>query len=87
MRNVFFLSRSIQDQQLVLEKQGFGPARAPLGSHGPDRRGDEMNDQGEPIAHAANNVWSWPRSQVCTSVADRGRIASRHGQAMMSKSS
>jgi hypothetical protein len=54
------LSRSIQDQQPMLQKKRFGDDYAgTAGSHGPDRRDDEMSYRDEPIPHTANDDRGW----------------------------
>jgi hypothetical protein len=64
----------------MLQKKRFGDDGAgTTRSHDLDNRDDQMSHQGEPIAHAANNGRSWPRSQVYDSLAECGRIATRHG--------
>jgi len=58
------LSRSIQDQQLMLHKKRFGDdCTGTARSHGPDRRDDQMSDQDEPIPHTANADRPWPELQ------------------------
>lgn len=75
-------SRSVQNQQLMLQKARFGDDCAGTGrGHGPDRRDNEMSHQGEPIPQAANNDWGCLRSQDYGSVLNCGRLAIRHGQA------
>jgi len=51
-----FPARSIQDQQLMLQKKRFGDDRAGTSrSHDPDDRDDQVSHQDEPIAHAPND--------------------------------
>jgi hypothetical protein len=50
------LSRSIQDQQLLLQEKRFGDDGAGTArTHDPDRRDDQVSHQNEPIAHTAND--------------------------------
>jgi hypothetical protein len=51
-----FSARSIQDQQLMLQKKRFGDDRAGTSrSHDPDDRDDQVSHKDEPIAHAPND--------------------------------
>ena len=75
------LSRSIQDQQLMLQKKRLGDDCAgTAGSHGSDRRDDQMSHQDEPIPHTANNDRAGRKLQDYEPVANCVRISIRHGQ-------
>lgn len=74
------LSRSIQDQQLMLQKKRFGnDCAGTAGSRGSDRRDDQMSHQDEPIPHTANDDRAGRKLQDYEPVADCVRISIRHG--------
>ena len=74
------LSRTIQNQQLVFQKQGFGDDCAGTArDHDPDCRDNEMSDQDQPIPHAVNNDRGRRGWQDCDSAVNCGKLAIRHG--------
>jgi len=74
------LSRSIQDQQLMLQKKRFGnDCAGTAGSHGSDRRDHQMSHQNEPIPHTANDDRAGRKLQDYEPVANCVRISIRHG--------
>jgi hypothetical protein len=65
----------------MLQKKRFGDDCAgTAGSHGPDRRDDQMSYQDEPIPHPANDDRAGRTLQGYEPVANCGRLSIRHGQ-------
>jgi hypothetical protein len=65
----------------MLQKKRLGDDCAgTAGSHGPDRRDDQMSHQDEPIPHTANDDRAWRKLQDYEPVANCGRLSIRHGQ-------
>jgi hypothetical protein len=65
----------------MLQKKRFGSdCGGTAGSHGSDRRDDQMSHQDEPIPHAANNDRAGGKLQDYETVADFVRILIRRGQ-------
>jgi hypothetical protein len=73
-------SRSIQNQQLVLQENRFGGDRTgTTGGDDPDDRDDQVSKQDEPIAHAANDDPGGGLSQDYKPGSKCGRLSIRHG--------
>jgi hypothetical protein len=71
----------------MLQKKRFGDDCAgTAGSHGPDRRDDQMNYQDEPIPHTANDDRAGRTLQGYEAVANCGRLSIRHGQPRFARS-
>ena len=65
----------------MLQKKRFGnDCAGTAGSHGSDRRDDQMSHQDEPIPHTANDDRAWPKLKDYEPVANCGRLSIRHGQ-------
>jgi hypothetical protein len=74
---------STRNQQLMLQKKRFGnDCAGTAGSHGSDRRDDQMSHQDEPIPHTANDGRAGRKLQDYEPVANCVRISIRHGQAI-----
>ncbi len=69
----------------MLQKKRYGDDCAgTAGSHGPDRRGDQISHQDEPIPHTANDDRAWQKLQDYEPLANCGaRLSIRHGHAAL----
>jgi hypothetical protein len=70
----------------MLQKKRFGnDCAGTAGSHGSDRRDDQVSHQDEPIPHTANDDRAGRKLQDYEPVANCVRISIRHGHVIVER--